>query len=90
MLIESATANTSYTEKLARLREGWTDNSDLQSTYIYLNNIPHVVTVDPVKQYVSKFGTVIQCYPGESPASKPSVENTGSCDTSIYDLDFQQ
>lgn len=63
--------NISYTEKLETLREGFIDNSDLQSTYICLMNIPKFVETERVKEYVSKFGTVVECYPCEFFASYP-------------------
>jgi hypothetical protein len=73
MLADSTTSSLPYTEKSAKLREGWADNSDLQSTDIYLTNIPSIVTVERVKEYVSKFGTVIECYPSKSRV-EPSLE----------------
>lgn len=65
ILSKSTPENISYTEKLETLREGFIDNSDLQSTYICLMNIPGVVTTERVKEYVSKFGTVVECHPSE-------------------------
>lgn len=57
--------NLTYTEKLAKLRDGFIDNSDLQSTTINFINIPSIVTVERVREYVSKFGTVVECAPSE-------------------------
>ena len=65
MLKNFATENTSYTEKLEKLREGYTDNSDLQSTSVRLTNIPRIVTIERVRGYLNQFGTVVECYPGE-------------------------
>jgi len=62
-LANPTTEKTSYAEKLATLCEGFADNSDLQSTTINLSNIPNVATIERVKEYVSKFGTVVECHP---------------------------
>ena len=59
--------NLSYTEKLAKLSEGFRDNSDLQSTVVTLSNVPNIITVESVREYVSKFGTVVECHPSEFP-----------------------
>lgn len=65
MLENFTTENTSYTEKLEKLREGYMDNSDLQSPSVWLLNIPSVVTIERVRGYVNQFGTVVECYPSE-------------------------
>jgi hypothetical protein len=65
MLAGSTTENISYTKKLENLREGFTDNSDLETTHISLMNIPSVVMAESVRGYVSKFGTVVECFPSE-------------------------
>lgn len=61
----------SYAEKLAKLREGFADNSDLQSTTLNISNIPNIVKIEPVREYVSQFGTVVECHPSKF---SPSVE----------------
>lgn len=77
MLDKSTPENISYTEKLEKLREGFIDNSDLQSTYICLMNIPSVVTAERVREYVSKFGTVVECHPSKFSCMKPRSKNLG-------------
>jgi len=68
ILEKSTTESLSYTEKLEKLREGFTDNSDLQSPNVGLTNIPNVVAIEHVRDYVSKFGTVVECYPSKCSA----------------------
>lgn len=73
-MLKNSPGNLSYTEKLEKLREDFADNSDLQGDDISLTNIPHFVEAERVREYISKFGTVVECFPGEFPALKPAVE----------------